>query len=130
MDIIHRFHGCLVGLAVGDALGAPLEFHPTGTFEPFTDMIRGGAFNLRLGQWTDDTAMALCLADSLIPSRGFDPLDRLQRYIRWFREGYMSSTNQCFGIGNTVRASLVHLEKTGAPYCEMEELYSPPHPNP
>jgi ADP-ribosyl-[dinitrogen reductase] hydrolase len=71
--------------------------------------------------------MALCLADSLIASRGFDPLEQLQRYVRWFREGYMSSTGQCFDIGNIVRASLVHFEKTGAPYCEMEELYTPPN---
>jgi ADP-ribosylglycohydrolase len=42
-----RFLGCLVGLAVGDALGAPLEFHPPGTFEPIRDMVSGGTFNLR-----------------------------------------------------------------------------------
>ena len=113
-----RYIGGLVGLAVGDALGAPLEFHPPGTFEPIEDMVDGGAFNLRAGQWTDDTAMALCLADSLIAFRGFDPLDQLRRYVRWFRQGHLSSTGKCFGIGNTIRASLVHFEKTGAPCCE------------
>ncbi len=119
-----RYRGCLVGLAVGDALGAPLEFHPPGTFEPLTDMVGGGAFNLRAGQWTDDTAMALCLAESLIEKQGFDPVDQLRRYTRWFREGHLSSTCQCFGIGNTVRASLVHFEKTGAPYCEVDDPYA------
>jgi ADP-ribosylglycohydrolase len=87
-------------------------------------MVGGGAFNLRVGQWTDDTAMALCLADSLIACHGFDPLDQSKRYVRWFREGTMSSTGQCFGIGNTVRAALIHFEKTGAPYCEDDNPYA------
>jgi len=124
MEMMDRFRGCLVGLAVGDALGAPLEFYPPGTFEPITDMVGGGAFNLRTGQWTDDTAMALCLADSLIASKGFDPLDQLRRYVSWFGKGYMSSTGECFGIGNTVRASLIHFEKTGSPYCEVDDPYA------
>jgi ADP-ribosyl-[dinitrogen reductase] hydrolase len=120
----NRYLGSLVGLAVGDALGAPLEFHPPGTFEPIEDMVEGGAFNLQAGQWTDDTAMALCLADSLNASEGFDPVDQLRRYVRWFRNGYLSSTGKCFGIGNTVRAALVHFEKTGAPYCEVDDPYA------
>jgi ADP-ribosyl-[dinitrogen reductase] hydrolase len=108
MDMIHRFHGCLVGLAVGDALGAPLEFLPPGTFEPITDMVGGGPFHLEPGQWTDDTSMALCLAESLVEKQGFDSVDQLRRHVRWFRQGHLSSTGKCFGIGNTVRASLVH----------------------
>ena len=121
MPAFDRYIGGLVGLAVGDALGAPLEFHPPGTFEPIEDMVDDGAFNLRAGQWTDDAALALCLADSLIACRGFDPLDQLRRYVRWFRQGHLSSTGKCFGIGNTVRASLVHFEKTGAPYYEVDD---------
>jgi ADP-ribosyl-[dinitrogen reductase] hydrolase len=120
----NRYLGCLVGLAVGDALGAPLEFHSPGTFEPIEDMVDGGAFNLQAGQYTDDTAMALCLADSLIACEGFDPVDQLRRYVRWFRKGYLSSTGKCFGIGNTVRSALVHFEKTGAPYCEVDDPYA------
>jgi len=113
-----------MGLAVGDALGAPLEFHPPGTFEPIEDMVDGGAFNLQAGQYTDDTAMALCLADSLIAFEDFDPVDQLRRHVRWFRKGYLSSTGKCFGIGNTVRSALVHFEKTGAPYCEVDDPYA------
>ena len=83
----NRYLGCLMGLAVGDALGAPLEFHPPGTFESIEDMVDGGAFNLQVGQYTDDTAMALCLADSLIACEGFEPVDQLRRYVRWFKRG-------------------------------------------
>ena len=66
-----RFAGCLLGLAVGDALGTALEFEKPGSFTPITDMVGGGPFNLKPGQWTDDTSMALCLAESLIEKQGF-----------------------------------------------------------
>jgi ADP-ribosylglycohydrolase len=60
MDDVARYCGCLLGLAVGDAVGTALEFSPPGTFEPITDMVGGGPFGLEPGQWTDDTSMALC----------------------------------------------------------------------
>ena len=101
-----RYRGCLLGLAVGDALGTTLEFKPPGTFTPLTDMVGGGPFNLQPGQWTDDTSMALCLAESLLECAGFDPRDQMQRYVRWWREGYLSSTGTCFDIGNTVAGVL------------------------
>jgi ADP-ribosylglycohydrolase len=114
---IGRFRGCLLGLACGDAVGTTVEFRPPGSFQPVTDMLGGGPFRLKPGQWTDDTSMALCLAASLIEKRGFDPLDQLQRYVRWWREGYLSSTGECFDIGNTIRSALVQFQKTGQPYC-------------
>ena len=66
MKQVERFRGCLLGLAAGDALGTTLEFKPIGTFTPIEDMHGGGPFNLAPGQWTDDTSMALCLAERLI----------------------------------------------------------------
>ena len=65
-----RFRGALVGLAVGDALGTTLEFKPPGTFKPISDMTGGGPFGLAPGKWTDDTSLALCLADSLVQRQG------------------------------------------------------------
>ncbi len=112
-----RFRGCLLGLAVCDALGTTLEFEAPGTFEPIDDMVGGGPFGLKPGQWTDDTSMALCLAASLLERGGFNPLDQMQRYVRWWREGYMSSTGHTFDIGNTVSASLARFEATGEPYA-------------
>ena len=75
MDSRDRYRGALLGLAVGDALGTTLEFKRPGTFAPITDMVSGGPFDLKPGQWTDDTSMALCLAESLIECRRFDPVD-------------------------------------------------------
>ena len=83
MDQSERFRGCLVGLAVGDAVGTTLEFRQRGTFEPLTDMVGGGPFGLRPGEWTDDTSMALCLATSLVERGGFDPQDQMSRYYQW-----------------------------------------------
>jgi ADP-ribosyl-[dinitrogen reductase] hydrolase len=117
MERIDRYRGCLLGLAVGDALGTTLEFSPPGTFEPIQDMVGGGPFGLDPGQWTDDTSMALCLAESLIERNGFDAEDQMKRYVRWYREGHLSSTGVCFDIGNTIRGALHEFEVTGNPYA-------------
>ncbi len=111
-----RFHGCLLGLAVGDAVGTTVEFRARGTFQPLTDMIGGGPFNLKAGQWTDDTSMALCLATSLIMKKGFDPVDQMERYRDWYKKGYLSSTGRCFDIGNTVRSALEMYPRTKNPF--------------
>ncbi len=111
-----RFHGCLLGLAAGDALGTTLEFMQPGSFTPITDIVGGGPFDLAAGEWTDDTSMALCLADSLIEKVGFDPIDQLERYVRWYRTGYLSSNGRCFDIGITTAGALHRFERTHEPY--------------
>lgn len=115
------YQGALLGLAVGDALGTTLEFKCPGSFEPITDMQGGGPFGLAPGQWTDDTSMALCLAESLIECAGFDPHDQMRRYLRWYREGYLSSTGSCFDIGHTVSIALRQFEMTGGPFAGKTE---------
>jgi ADP-ribosyl-[dinitrogen reductase] hydrolase len=100
-----RFLGALLGLAVGDAVAAATQFRRPGTFTPVGDLIGGGPFELPRGGWSDDTAMALCLADSLLSAGGFDARDQVERYQRWQREGYLSATGQCLGItASTARA--------------------------
>jgi ADP-ribosylglycohydrolase len=119
-----RFQGCLLGLAVGDALGTTLEFRTPGTFQPIADMAGGGPFRLEPGQWTDDTSMALCLAESLLEHGGFDAADQMRRYVRWWREGHWSSTGRCFDIGNTIRAALSRFERTGEPCAGSTDPYA------
>lgn len=113
MELLERYQGCLLGLAVGDAIGTTVEFRPRGSFEPLKDMVGGGPFNLKPGQWTDDTSMALCLAESLLEKKGFDPADQMQRYVKWYRSGHLSSTGTCFDIGGTTASALLQFEKTG-----------------
>ena len=117
MELIERYRGCLLGLAVGDALGAPLEFRRLGSFTPIDDMVGGGSYDVMPGQWTDDTSMALCLADSLIEQQDFNPVNQLQKYVRWLREGYLSSIDRCFDIGNTTLEALIRFENTQELYC-------------
>lgn len=124
MELSARYRGCLLGLAIGDAVGTALEFQAPGTFQPLTDMVGGGPFRLKPGQWTDDTSMAMCLAESLLECGGFDPIDQLRRYVRWWREGHWSSTGRCFDIGNTTRAALQEFEETGRPYCGSSSVRS------
>src|SRR5829696_3470761 len=78
---------------------------------------RGGFHRLEPGYWTDDTSLALCLAESLVQKRGHDPIDQLGRYLRWFREGYFSSMGECFGIGNMTREAILWFEETREPHC-------------
>ncbi|MGE3326182.1 MAG: ADP-ribosylglycohydrolase family protein [Acidimicrobiia bacterium] len=108
-----RAIGALVGLAVGDAVGTTLEFRSPGTFEPITDMVGGGPFNLPAGAWTDDTSMAMCLAESILDTGRLDPADQLRHYVAWWREGYWSSTGRCFDIGSTTSRALYCFETTG-----------------
>ena len=99
-----------MGLAVADAVGTTNEFKVASTFKPITDMVGGGPFLLKPGQWTDDTSMALCLADSLLAKGHYDSFDVMERYQRWFSKGYRSSTDRCFDIGGQVRAALFDFE--------------------
>lgn len=103
---LNRAQGALVGLAIGDALGTTLEFIPKHAVKPISDICGGGPFNLKAGQWTDDTSMALCLADSLLACGEHDPRDQIERYIRWRDHGYNSCTGHCFDIGLTVSSAL------------------------
>lgn len=124
MEQRDRFRGCLLGLAAGDAVGTTVEFKPRGSFEPVTGMVGGGPFHLQPGQWTDDTSMALCLGYSLVETGGFDADDQMQRYVRWWRDGYMSSIGECFDIGNTIRDALSRYKKTGDPYSGSTSTWS------
>jgi ADP-ribosyl-[dinitrogen reductase] hydrolase len=114
-----RLLGALVGLAVGDALGTTVEFREPGSFEPVADIIGGGVFNLEPGQWTDDTSMALCLAESLIEKEEFDGIDQMEKYVDWYKNGRNSVKGYCFDIGNSTINSLEWFIKNGGkyPFC-------------
>ncbi|HEY1422695.1 MAG TPA: ADP-ribosylglycohydrolase family protein [Candidatus Acidoferrum sp.] len=121
---LSRFQGALLGLASGDALGTTLEFCSPGSFQNIDDMVGGGPFSLKPGDWTDDTSMALCLAESLLESNGFDPVDQLQRYTKWYKSGHLSSDGRVFDIGNTVRSALAHFAHSGNGFSGPTDEYS------
>jgi ADP-ribosyl-[dinitrogen reductase] hydrolase len=100
-----RRRGALIGLAVGDALGAAVEFQSPGSFAPVTGYRSGGPHGLQAGEWTDDASMALALADS-IASVGWDLNDQADRYVQWWKTGKYSVNGRCFDIGITTRSAL------------------------
>lgn len=110
-----RAIGALLGLAVGDALGTTLEFSPRDSQPCVVEIVGGGPFGLEPGQWTDDTSMALALADSLLSCGELDEHDLMTRFISWMDEGAYSSNGRCFDIGNTVRGALNRFKQSGNP---------------
>ncbi|WP_086872202.1 ADP-ribosylglycohydrolase family protein [Kosakonia pseudosacchari] len=116
-ELLARYRGCLLGLAAGDAVGTTVEFRAKDSFPPVTGMEGGGPFHLQAGQWTDDTSMALCLAESLVTCNGFDAKDQMNRYLNWWKWGYLSSTGHCFDIGMTVASALQKFANDGEPFA-------------
>ena len=111
----------LLGLAIGDALGTTLEFSARDSRPALTDMIGGGPFGLTPGEWTDDTSMALCLAETLVASGqadgDFDAALLMQRFTDWWQHGANSVTGACFDIGITTRDALQRFARTGDPFA-------------
>lgn len=121
MSFENKAKGCLLGLAIGDALGAVAEFRQRGSYyiERYES---GGTHNLKAGQYTDDTSLALCIAQSLIERKGFNAKDIMDKFVRWHEEGYMSSTGECFDIGRTTYLALDNYKLTGNPYSGSRDI--------
>lgn len=98
--------GMFIGLFVGDALGAPLEFTDPNTGDVLTEMVGGGAHNTSPGEWTDDGAMAVCIADAYISYKRFAPAAIAQNFRQWRNSGAFGTRNYCFDIGNTTSDAL------------------------
>jgi ADP-ribosyl-[dinitrogen reductase] hydrolase len=123
-SILDRAKGALLGLAVGDALGTPLEFKARDSYEPLMEMTGGGVFGLRPGQWTDDTAMALALADSLLHEPELDARDLMCRFVDWHQNGTYSCTGRCFDIGVTTRQALARWKASGNPFAGSRDPHT------
>ena len=122
-DLMNRAMGSMLGMAVGDSLGHPFEFlpvqdRPVGPhFDPksFEFVDASNAFQLKRGQWTDDAAMGLCMADSLILKRDFDGSDMRVRFWCWWNRGYNNafrkdpSRSSSAGLGGNIAKSLTDL---------------------
>lgn len=119
-----RAVGALLGLAIGDALGTTLEFSQRDQLPHHTDITGGGPFRLAAGVWTDDTSMALALAESLEAHPDLDEHDLMTRFVRWYREGAYSPTGRCFDIGITTRTALSKFEGSGEPIAGDTDPYS------
>jgi len=110
-----RAIGALLGLAAGDALGTTLEFCRRDAKPRVTDLVGGGPFGLRPGEWTDDTAMALALGESLLAEPALEAADLMHRFTDWYRTGTYSCTGRCFDIGITTRQAIARWQASGDP---------------
>jgi len=107
--------GMLVGLAVGDALGAPIEFTNKRDKDNYiTEYKTGGTHGVTIGEWTDDTAMAMAMADALIKNKGvFNASDIMDNFVAWKNKGEYIPRGVCFDIGMTTVKALRHYEAQG-----------------
>ena len=122
--IADRAIGAMVGLAIGDAIGTTLEFTARDTYPPLRGMVGGGPFSLQAGEWTDDTAMALALADSLLACSGLDEADLMRRFADWHDNGAYSCTGSCFDIGTTIAAAMDRWRHTGDPVAGSSDPHT------
>ncbi len=123
-SIRDRAIGAFLGLAVGDAVGTTLEFKSRDAQPRVEDMVGGGPFGLPAGAWTDDTTMALALAESLAECGALDCRDLMDRFVRWWKDGEYSCTGTCFDIGNTTSAALARYVRTGDPFAGSTDPHS------
>lgn len=126
-DSKKRTLGALIGLAVGDALGAPVEFRRRNSFLEIKEMLGGGKFKLPPGAWTDDTAMALCLAESLLQDHTLNLHDLMSRFLGWIDRGENSSTGRAVGLGQNILWALGNFRKTGQLVADLRAR--PAHSN-
>lgn len=122
---LDQARGMLVGLAVGDALGAVAQGRARGTFAPVTGIDGGGPFNLKPGQWGAATSMALCVGQMLRSAHGWDAEDAMRRFGNWRDFGYLAATGACLGLDHETGAALEAYRATGNPYAGSGDA---PHP--
>lgn len=118
------FRGVMLGAALGNALGVTNDMRPAKAALPVTTIQGGGLFDVAAGEWTDETAMLLCVAESMIQMRGFDARDVAERFLQWWRDGYMTCSGRVFEVGNTTRMALFAYQQTGDPYQGLRTLTS------
>ena len=114
--VLDRCLGAVIGLAIGDAIGTTLEGSNRGPVDTPREMVGGGPHHLEPGEWTDDTAMALCLLDCLV-AKGprVDQADLMKRFSRWMQHGENSCNGRAFDIGWTTKGSIFEYITTGDP---------------
>ena len=102
-----KVKGMLWGLVVGDCFGSPIQFSDKDDHPWITEMVECPVFNLPPGYWTDDSSMAMCVMDSYVRKGGYDPKDIGATFVRWYRNGYLSSVDgQAFDVGGATAMAM------------------------
>lgn len=108
----------IIGLAVGDAMGVPIEFMSREKLmdNPVTQMLDKGSHNQPKGSWSDDTSLTLATIDSIIHCYGISTEDMGNRFVNWLENGEYTATGERFDIGRTTLIALAKFEKEGHPF--------------
>ena len=118
LDYRDRSKGCIIGLAIGDAFGAPVEFMDKGSFPKVEKYLSGGSFGLSKGEWTDDTSQMLALMVSIHEQKGFVAEDFKNKLFLWLFDGLYTTRGKQIGAGKLTMKSLFH-------HREKKTLISP-----
>ena len=107
----NKIESGLFGLAIGDALGVPVEFKSREKLkqDPVVDMMGFMSWNQPPGTFSDDSSLAFCTAESLC--KGYDIEDMALTFVKWMQEGYWGAHNKVFDIGGTTKHSLARVVK-------------------
>ena len=119
----NKLKGMFFGLFVGDAIGTTLEFKVLGEQPRIHDMVGGGVFKLKPGEWTDDGSMALCLAESILDNHSINKADIMRRFARWYLYGDCSSNGKCFDIGGTCKKYINDFISKKGVYEDADNLH-------
>ena len=111
----------LLGTAIGDALGVPVEFEYRQVLEknPVVGMREYGTHNQPKGTWSDDSSLALCLAESLC--NGYNLNDIADKFIRWYYDGYCTPYGRVFDVGITTARAISNLQSGIKPNLWIEK---------
>jgi ADP-ribosyl-[dinitrogen reductase] hydrolase len=115
IDHLNKTQSVLFGVAIGDALGVPVEFKSRDAIRqhPVTDLIGYGTYNLPPGTFSDDSSLTFCLAEALVGDFNLHTTGEL--FVRWYHEGYWAARGDVFDIGNTTREAIKRLAKGTRP---------------
>ena len=126
-DFIKKAKAVIIGHAVGDALGVPVEFRTREYLDknPITDMLGYGTYSVPKGTWSDDTSMSLCSLDSLSKGK-IDYDDITLNFGKWYYYDKFTATNEMFDVGNTCSEAIHRYFKEKQPYgkCGLSNEYS------
>ncbi len=111
----NKIESALLGLAVGDALGVPVEFESRTYLKenPVTDMFGFGTHHQPIGTWSDDSSLAFCLAESLCS--GYNLNDIARNFVKWYSAELWTPHGQVFDIGIATRNAILNIAKGHQP---------------
>ena len=125
-EILKKLYDGMIGLAIGDALGVPVEFKTRQEIEenPVREMREYGTHHQARGVWSDDTSLTLALVDSIVKCSGIDYKDIMERFSAWLLYGDYTAAGEVFDVGNATGRAIMNYGHGTAPLqCGMVSEY-------